>query len=179
MAVDASRLVRELIAERDKLYSYIWSMVGDVHLAEDVFQELSLLVLEKEVDAEDGQQLRAWLRRAARFKALEALRTRNRGAMPLDEAVLEKLEECWARYDAMPDSDFNEALAMLRECMKLLTPNGRRVLLMHYAKGLRPREIARRLKSKVESVYQAISRAHQSLSQCVREKLAAKRRRDA
>lgn len=178
MALDNTSIVRVLMAEREKLFSYIWAMIGDVHLAEDVFQDVSLLAMEKGVEVEDETHLRGWLRHAARFKVLETLRQTKRKPMSLDESVLDKLEEHWARYDAMSGSDQDDMLDMLKECMFLLTPGGRKLLVLHYTKGLRSREIALRLKRKVETVYQAIARAHRSLHDCIRTKLAAKERRD-
>jgi DNA-directed RNA polymerase specialized sigma24 family protein len=47
MALDSPAIVRLLMAERSRLFSYTWAIVGDVHLAEDVFQEVSLLAIEK------------------------------------------------------------------------------------------------------------------------------------
>jgi len=177
MGLEPAKIVQELIAERDRLFSYIWAIVGDIHLAEDVFQEVSLLVVEKNPNVDDVSQLRVWFRRAARLKALEAVRRKKRGPL-LNESVLDKLEECWSDYDAAPDSELNELLDMLRDCMRLLTPYSRRLLVMHYTHGLRSSEIARRLKLKVETVYQAIARAHRSLSECIKAKLAAKERAD-
>lgn len=178
MGLDSSIIVRVLMAERERLFSYIWMMVCDTHLAEDVFQDVSLLALEKGTEVADETHLRGWLRHAARFKALEALRQSKRTPLPLDESVIKQLEEHWARYDAVPESDQDDLLDLLKKCIRLLTPDSRKLLVMHYGKGLRSREIARQLKRKVEAVYQSITRAHRNLSDCVRQKLAAKRRRD-
>jgi RNA polymerase sigma-70 factor, ECF subfamily len=168
---DSSDTLRQLMAEREKLFSYIWAIVGNVHLAEDVFQEVSLLVLEKRPADCDEVQFRVWLRRAARFKAIEALRKAKSRAIPLDEAVIEKLESHWVRYDATGESDLVE---FLRECIRLLTPNGRKMITLRYVDGLRSHEIADRLGRHIDAVYRSIARAHRSLMECVRTKLAAR-----
>jgi RNA polymerase sigma-70 factor, ECF subfamily len=171
MALDSPTVVRLLMAERSRLFSYIWAIVGDVHLAEDVFQDVSLLVIEKGSELEDRPELKVWLRRAARYKALEAVRRTRRGPVPLDELVIEKLEPHWATYDAMPESDLIE---LLQECVRLLTPNGRKLVVLRYVKGLRSSQIAQRLKRQVATVRQALARAHRKLYDCVRTKLAIK-----
>jgi RNA polymerase sigma-70 factor, ECF subfamily len=171
MGVESPRSVTLLMGERDRLFSYIWTIVGDVHVAEDVFQEVSLFVIEKQPEASDDVQFRVWLRRTARFKAIEALRRITKRPISLDETILEKLEEHWGKCDAVPEADTVETL---QECIRLLTPNGRKIIAMRYVEGLRSSEIAKRLGRQVDTVYQSIARAHRSLMECVRTKMAAK-----
>ncbi len=47
MALEQATVVRILMAERSKLLAYIWSIVRDEHAVEDVFQEVSILAVEK------------------------------------------------------------------------------------------------------------------------------------
>jgi RNA polymerase sigma-70 factor, ECF subfamily len=172
MPLDSQKTVRVLMEERGKLFSYIWAIVGDAHLAEDVFQEVSLLAVEKGGDVAGEPQLRAWLRSTARYKALQATREIKRRPAPLDDSVIEKLDEYWIQYDATPESDLVETL---RECIRLLTPNGRKMMVLRYSKELRSSQIAQRLKRQVTTVRRSIARAHQSLFDCVCAKLAAKK----
>jgi RNA polymerase sigma-70 factor, ECF subfamily len=177
MALDSPTIVRLLMAERSRLFSYIWAIVGDVHMAEDVLQEVSLLVIEKGGELVDEPALRVWIRRASRFKAMEAVRRERRSPVPLDESVIEKLEQHWARYDATPESDMIE---FLQECVRSLTPNGRKLIVLRYVKGLRSSQIALRLKRQVATVRPGIARAHRNLYDCVRARLAVKgQNRDA
>ena len=171
MALDSPEIVRLLTAERNRLFAYIWAIVGDVHLAEDVFQEVSLLVVEKGAELTDEPELRVWLRRAARYKAIDAVRQAKRRPAALDESIVEKLEEYWVQYDAMPESDLVETL---RECMRLLTPNGRKLMVLRYTKGLRTSQIAQRLNRQVTTVRRSIARAHRSLHDCVRTQACSK-----
>jgi RNA polymerase sigma-70 factor, ECF subfamily len=172
VALDTEQLVRVLMAERNKLLAYIWSITGDFGLCEDVVQEVAILAMSKGCEVADEARLRVWLRRAARFKALEALREKGRTPVPLSEEVLEKLERHWEPYDDLAESAVAE---MLRVCFRDLTDNQRRLLALRYARGLSSSEIARRLDMKVETVYRAITRAHRNLADCVQEKLAARK----
>lgn len=149
MALDSAQIVRVLMAERGKLFSYIWAMVGDAHLAEDVFQDVSLFAITKGGDVTDEPHLRVWLRRTARFKSLESLRRLKRSPAPLDESVIEKLEEYWVQYDATPESDLVE---ILRECIRLLSPNRRKLMVLRYVSEMRTRDIAQRLRRQVATI---------------------------
>lgn len=172
MVLDSQKIVRVLMEERGKLFSYIWAIVGDAHLAEDVFQEVSLLAVEKGNEVAGEPQLRAWLRSTARFKSLQAMREIKRRPAPLDDAVIETLEEYWIQYDATAESDLVETL---RECIRLLSPNGRKMMVLRYSKELRSSQIAQRLKRQLATVRRSIARAHQSLFDCVCAKLAARK----
>lgn len=171
MALDSTSIVRLLTVERNRLFAYIWAIVGDVHVAEDVFQEVSMLVIEKGGELTDEPELRVWVRRAARFKALDAVRQAKRRPVALDESIIEKLEGCWVQYDTVPESDMVETL---RKCMRLLTPNRRKLMVLRYTKGLRTSQIAQQLGHQVTTVRRSIARAHRNLYDCVRNTLAAK-----
>ena len=168
MSMDSKTIVRVLMQQRDRLFAYIWSIVGDAHLAEDVLQEVSLLAMENGGEVADEVRLAAWLRHAARNKALEAVRRRSRQPTPLDEAILEAMEPDWQQYDALEES---ELVDLLRTCVKQLTANNQRIVTLRYVDGLKSNEIARRLHRNVSAVYQAITRIHRALSECMSRRL--------
>jgi DNA-directed RNA polymerase specialized sigma24 family protein len=69
-------VVRVLIRDRAKLLGYIWAILRDSHLADDVFQDVTVLALEHAAEFNDDGHLLLWCRKAARFKALEILRSK-------------------------------------------------------------------------------------------------------
>src|SRR5687767_1087752 len=107
--MDSDGVVRTLIRERAKLLGYAWAIVRDHHLADDVFQDVTVLAIQRASEIRDADHLLRWLRRAARFKALEALRAaaRNpaRRIVPLDDDVLEMLEADWADADSLATNE--------------------------------------------------------------------------
>ncbi len=178
MGMETDQLVRVLMAERNKLLAYAWSITGDFAASEDVVQEVALLAMAKGREVADEPRLRVWLRRSARFKALEALRQKKRTPPPLSEEVLEKLEAHWEPYDRLGEMAEPTIAEMLRACYRELTANQRRLLALRYVKGLHSGEIAVQLDMKVETVYRALTRAHRNLADCVQGRLAARKRAD-
>jgi RNA polymerase sigma-70 factor (ECF subfamily) len=166
MPLDHDNCLRLLIRERVKLIGYIRAIVGDVHTAEDVFQQVSVLVLKKLNEIQDADHFMGWMRRAARLEALNAARKSDRQPLTLDNSVAELLAPQWQRYDAVESSDLIEAL---RACLVKLTPNARQLVEMRYHDDLTSSQIAEKLSRKTATVYQAISRAHQALAECVRD----------
>jgi RNA polymerase sigma-70 factor (ECF subfamily) len=173
MTLDSKTIVLVLMQQREKLFAYIWSIVGNVHLAEDVFQEVSLLATERGAEVADEGRLRAWLHTAARLKSLEALRATSRSPATFDESVLDILDPHWQSH---ADTEADETLEDLKTCLQLLTPRGRNALKLRYADNLKSGEIARRLGLKSATVYQFLSRVHRSLMDCIQKQRQARSR---
>src|SRR5436305_4444813 len=96
MAIDRDRLLRLLLTHRGMLQGYIMAIVRDFHLAEDVFQEASLIILKKGQALKEEGEFNLWARKVARLEALSALRKRNRVPDLLDPALLDLLEPHWS-----------------------------------------------------------------------------------
>jgi RNA polymerase sigma-70 factor, ECF subfamily len=176
VSLEVEQIVRVLMAERNKLVAYAWSILGDFNLGEDVVQEVALLAMAKGGEVADPPRLKVWLRRATRLKALEAIRQKKRTAAILSEEALDKLEPHWDAYHQQSELAEPAMAEMLRACFQDLTDNQRRLLTLRYADGLRSSEIAERLEMNVETVYRALTRAHRSLADCVQGKLGARRK---
>jgi RNA polymerase sigma-70 factor (ECF subfamily) len=165
--MDSQDIVRELIRERTKLLGYIWAIVRDHHLAEDVFQDVTVLAMERAADIHGDDHLLLWARRAARYKALETLRKNARLPLALDNDVLELLEAEWAGIDSFTA---DEEVDHLRACIEQLTPHARRLLHLRYTAGLNGIQVAEAVNVKVSSVYTALTRIHQVLEECIRRR---------
>ncbi len=61
MGMETDQLVRVLMAERNKLLAYAWSITGDFATSEDVVQEVALLAMDKGREVADEARLRVWL----------------------------------------------------------------------------------------------------------------------
>jgi len=163
--MDSQDIVRELIRERTKLLGYIWAIVRDHHLAEDIFQDVTVLAMEKAGDIRCRDHLLPWARQAARYKALELHRKNARLALESD--VLELLEVEWADSDSFTA---DEEVDHLRACLEQLTPHARRLLHLRYTAGLNGSQVAEAVNVKVSSVYMALTRIHQTLEECIRRR---------
>lgn len=170
MPIENDTLVRILLRDREKLFAYCWMILRDNDLAEEVFQDVSMLALQKRESINDEQHFAGWLREATRLKSLEAIRSRKAKPTLLDNALLDALEPSWQRWDSMPS---NALLDALRQCMGKLSSNARALVEMRYGQGLKSAAIAETLHRKAETVYVALSRVHSKLGECIRLRLAS------
>ena len=168
MAVEQAVVVRVLVAECAKLLAYIWSIVRDEHTMEDVFQEISILAVEKREQIDNEQGLLPWLRQTAKFCSLRALCSRGK-LVSLDDDLLLKLDVAWSAYDSLPSTSLVDSLLA---CVSQLSPYAQRIVALRYVDGLSGIEVAARLQREVRTIYMALSRIHNSLRRCMQERLA-------
>lgn len=167
MPLTPDDVVRQLVRERSQILAFIWSIVHDEHLAEDVFQDLFVIASRKADEIENSEHFQKWIRKAARFEALNAARKRQRNPMVFNTATLDLLDQVWYEESV----DLTDQVEALRVCMDQLSPYARRVVTLRYAEGLSGQALADTLDRKVGTVYTALSRIHRVLGDCVRRRL--------
>lgn len=166
--LEQADIMRILLRERDKLFAYIWSIVRDTDLADDVFQDVSMLVIERREEINSESHLLGWVRKAARLKALEALRARKRHPTALSIEALAVLEDHWAAYDSTKTSVMVDAL---RRCIEKLSPYAKQIVRLRYVEGMPGQNVAETMNRKVDTVYKALTRIHSALRTCVNRQI--------
>ena len=171
MGLSENAMVRVLLSERARLLAYVWSIVRDATLAEDVFQEVSLLAVEKRNELRDEKALPTWLRRTARFKALAAIRDSQKDRLVLSAKSLDQIDAAWRAQD---DTSHEERTIALRQCLSRLSPSARRIVALRYIEGLSGKKVAEVINRSAHTTYVALSRIHNKLRDCIQEKLSVK-----
>jgi RNA polymerase sigma-70 factor (ECF subfamily) len=166
--MDSNGIVRLLFRDRARLLGYVWAIVRDNHLADDVFQDVTVLAMERAAEINDEHHLSLWARRAARLKALEALRKRAR-TVPLDDDVMDLLAAEWDGDDACA---IGEDVEHLRACIARLSPHAQTILGLRYVEEVNGARVAEVMQVKVQSVYVALARIHRALGDCIRRRRA-------
>lgn len=169
MPIDRDSVVKALMRRRSELIAYAWIAVGDADLAEDVFQDVSVLAIRKCDEINDQDHLTGWLYTAIRLRSLEVRRQRAKGSLLVSEQVLEAIQSNQAQTPPQADSD---RMAALRECIDLIQGVPRRVLEMRYRQNLKPAQIAKETDKNIQTIYKSLTRAHSALRDCVDERLS-------
>ena len=172
MGLNHQTVAMVILRERIEILAYINSFLSDAHLAEDCFQEVCSAAIGKDLPFNDETHVIRWTMTTARFKAIDLARKRTRQPILLDNDVLELLEQQWTDDVSRQPSAANVQSVVLRECLKCLTDNNRRIIELRYFDGLTSARIAELLGRNVETVYRAITRIHASLRECLTRGLA-------
>ena len=109
------------------LYRYIFSLVGTHALAEDILQEVFLLIYRKLIWLREPELFRPWVYRIATREAFKHLKRERRWS---DKAVE---EEVLADLPApVSESCAPELLAQLPQLVAQISPASRAVIVLHY-----------------------------------------------
>lgn len=168
--LDQAGALRLLLANRSMLLGYINVITGDPTLTEDVFQEVSIVVMEKFPDVQDQDGFRPWARTIARFQSLKAVNKRRANPVVLAGEVIDRLDQAWDLHER--DDPRATSVAALERCIAKLTPRAQELVNLRYHQDLSGQHIAERLHKPLNTIYVAISRIHRTLAECVRSELS-------
>jgi RNA polymerase sigma-70 factor (ECF subfamily) len=148
--------------------AYIRAIVRDYELAEDIFQEVSIIALAKSDSIQDEKHFAGWIRQVARLESLTALRKQGKLPQPLSEVTLDLLDANW---DETAQSGRADRIEALRLCLEELTPRSQKIVQLRYGHGMKGAELAEVLQRPLNTIYVAVYRIHRTLAECVRKRV--------
>jgi len=148
--------------------SYLVSMLGNRHDAEDVFQRASVTLWRKFSTFEQGTNFAAWASTVAFYEARNFQRLGARSRLQFSVALLEilatertpDLANVEARHDA------------LEHCMAKLDEGGRKLVEAAYLEGSDIGVLADQLGRARQTLYNKLNVIRRSLAECVTRRLA-------
>ena len=133
-----SEIIRTLLGARARLSAGFFLVLRDVHLAEDVFQDVMVKALGQQDLFTNEAQLLSWARAVGRNAGLNMLRKSGRISVGLPESLLETLAQ---ESEAAASSGREEALA---QCLESLPAAARELLELRYFNSLSCGDVAAR-----------------------------------
>ncbi len=136
-AGDRKALEQLLTGIQDALFDYLSGLVRDPHLAEDILQDVYVLLWRKLRWLRDPQLFRPWVYRIASREAFRRLKKERSRPSPLEDQMLETIVQ-EAPADVLPP----EWIEQLPNALADVSPASRAVLILHYLQGLTLDEVA-------------------------------------
>lgn len=162
------QFLRSFTAHEPAIRTYVRRLLPSRADADDVMQEVSVVLWEKFDRVRDGGDFRSWAFGVARYEVLTWLRDRGRDRIVLDESVVGLL----ADEGAEDEPHLERQREALEACMHKLTPGQRNVIMLAYQPGARIWTLARRSGRTVAGFYQWLYRVRRTLLDCIRQNLA-------
>lgn len=163
---------RFLMQSRERVAASAWVVVRDAHVAEDIFQNVVLKALTKEVTFEAEAAILSWAFITARREGLDWLRKHKRESLVFDSEILDLLDADWQQESVV---DAGARIEALRECVDSLPGMSKRLLRLRYFEGYDCSEVAERIDTKLNAVYKRLSRLHKLLKDCVEDRLGLRK----
>lgn len=164
-----AEFVRLFSKNASQLFGFVLLLTGNRSDAEDIVQNTSVVLWEKFGSYEHGTSFLAWARRIAYLQTLSARRKSSRTKTLSDNAWNILAADALAISDEVADRQ-----SALGECLGKLVAADRKLLEQKYFAQLSVTEIATAQSRGSSSVYRALSRIHDQLSQCIQRALAGR-----
>ncbi len=163
---DHSAFAELVDKHRDKIFAYLYRMVGNREDALDLAQETFLRIFSNLRNFQLGQPFKPWLYRIATNLAIDHLR-RRRPTIALDAPLVDgeplRLELVEQGPGPAEQHERAELAAYLAQKVAELPPNYRSVILLRHGHDLSYQEIADILQVPVSTVKTRLFRAREAL----------------
>jgi RNA polymerase sigma-70 factor (ECF subfamily) len=160
-----------LFAKYDRwLFSYLVTLLANPAHAEEVFQEVCVVVWRMSDQFELGTDFVKWVSVIAHNQVRKFRRDAKRGGFPLSEATCERLAA-----DAARGADlFDFRRDALRSCLGKLPASDRQLVQRCYGDSSASfKHIAEEIGRPANTVYKALNRIRRALQECIDRTLSA------
>lgn len=169
MPISEAEILRFLMKSRERIAAATWLVVQDGHVAEDIFQNVVIKAMTKEVSFDAESPLLSWAMIAARREGIDWIRKHRRENIGIDEEVLDLLVSDWE--SGTTPAPEGKRVQALRDCLEQLPEKSRKLLQMRYADGHTCGEIAEQVQAKLDAIYKRLSRLHAGLRLCIETRM--------
>ena len=159
--------IQLLTESQNRLYGYIYTMIGDHSRSKDVLQETNLVLWRKYGELEEIDNFKAWSFTVCKFQVMAYLRDKKRDRLLLDPELAEMISETAEKENSL----MSQAQPQLRKCIAELPEQNRSMIEMKYFKKMMMQDIAEKLKRSLTAVKVSIHRTRKVLQDCIRSKM--------
>jgi RNA polymerase sigma-70 factor, ECF subfamily len=160
--------LRAFTAHEPAIRAHVRRLVPSRADADDVMQEVSVVLWEKFGSFREGADFGAWAFGVARFEVLAWLRDKGRDRLVLDEKVILQI----AKESTADEPRLARQREALEQCMEKVPHAQRGLLMQAYQPEVRIQEVAAGSGRSVTGFYQWLHRMRKALLDCIRNTLA-------
>jgi RNA polymerase sigma-70 factor (ECF subfamily) len=150
-----------------KLAGYINALVPDFQEAEDLLQNVAVILLRKFPEYDAQRPFIAWAIGITQREVLMARRCHARNFLCYQTDLLERISEAYEELTP----ELEERSRALNECLKLVQGRASELLKLRYEEGLKPNAIAGTIGMAVVAVRVMLSRTRTGLRECIARKM--------
>ena len=156
-----------LEAMQPRLYGFILKRLADRDQTLEVLQRTNLVVCQKAADFRPGTSFEAWTFTIARFQLMAWRKNRSRNRLVFSDTAYEQIDRKTEPSEANDDARAD----VLKDCVKQLNVNERKLLEQRYQEDLPLATIASTMNMSLDAIGMRLSRIRKKLGQCIQQKL--------
>lgn len=158
-----AEFVALFLAEQQRIYAFIVTLVGNTQDAEDLMQETASVLFSKFDEYRPGTRFFTWACTTARYLVLNHRRKKAHREVLLDDDVLALLADVSAA-----DADIAAIRSSaLHDCLDRLDPEDRKLFERRYVGSVAVKFLASELGRPAESVCRSLGRIRRRLADCI------------
>jgi RNA polymerase sigma-70 factor (ECF subfamily) len=162
------RFLRAFTANERAVRAFVRRLVPTRVDADDIFQEVAIVLWEKFDEFHSGADFRAWACGIARFKVLSWLRDKGRDRLVLDSDVVELI----ATESMQAEPRLDRQRVALESCLEKISTSERKLLTHAYLPDAKIQDVAATSGRTVAGFYQWLHRMRKQLLTCIERRLA-------
>ncbi|MBN1674991.1 MAG: sigma-70 family RNA polymerase sigma factor [Kiritimatiellae bacterium] len=158
-----------IIRHRAQLMAVIVAMVRDFDVAEDLFQDTVVEIVNSFPTFEPDRDFLKWAKGIARHVVLHHWRRAARRPVAVAEETLVAMADLL--IDEPEEETWEQEKVGFRRCMERLSPRHRLLMFLRYGENLKGAVLAERAKLNLKSLRTTLLRVRSFLRECVRRQI--------
>ena len=168
--LNETSFLRLFVRHEPSLRAYARSIWPDWHLVDEAMQESGVVMWQKRDQLQDESGFAPWAKVILRFKCLKQIEKLRLERPLLSEAMIATLSSRNEDKGATREAERSNAF---QECFAELSSDHQKLLLAPHTQHLSVKKIAEQKNRTVNSLYKAMGRIRQKLTNCIRQRLIA------
>ncbi len=160
--------IKLLTQHQSRVYAFIYSMLADAALADDVFQETNMVLWRKAGEYDFEREFLPWAFAIARNQVRAARQKTGRDRLLFDDESVNRIADRMMQRAARHD----DRRTALSSCLDQLPAQQQELVDRRYQQNQSLDEIASDTRRTANTVAVTIHRLRQSLAKCIEQKLA-------
>lgn len=161
-------LIKQLLERRRLVFGYVYALTRDVDSAEEIFQEVSVAVLEESGRGASVDRFLPWVCTIARNRSMDYYRRKGK-AQPVSAVLAETVAEVFEQQEESGE-DAARRIRGLLDCVEALPGRQRQLVELYYRDQLQIAQVAASIGWKRDAVKVGLSKIRKALLDCLRGK---------
>lgn len=166
--IGKEEFLRCLVETHQRLFSFVHSLVRDLHDTDEIVQKTSIVLWKKYDSFDQSRSFLAWACGVARLEVLAFVRQRGKERLCFSAELVESLSEIQEPKSELLQTQ-EDALA---DCLSKLPRDDRELVDQVYKQDISISHVARLRQRSTHSIYNSVRRIRKVLFDCVQRSTA-------